>query len=311
MSGDAPTGRSIAGWRLLRLIGQGSHGAVYLAEAADNRQMSGLQASGSQASALNTSALKSSALKTVALKLVPLDLAGGAARAHKSFLRGADIGRRLVHPGIVALHAAGVDGNTGWLAMEPVPGSDLARYTVSSRLLPEALVLQVAERLALALAYAHRQGVVHRDLKPANVLVHWPSHTVKLADFGLARADDAAQTGTGIVPGTPVYMAPEQLAGRLPTPASDLYALGALLFQLLSGRLPHEATSMGELLRQVATSAPPDLRTLVPTLPASVCLLVARLLAKNPVERPADGDTLAAELRHAAQDLPQPLPPAG
>ena len=290
MNGQAPAQRSVAGWRLLRLIGQGTHGAVYLAETADSGQ-------------------------TVALKLVPLDMAVGAVRAHDAFLRGAEVGRRLVHPGIVALHAAGVDGATGWLAMEPVPGSDLVRYTAASRLLPEALVMQVAERLALALAYAHRQGVVHRDLKPANVLVHWPSNTVKLADFGLARAADAAQTGTGIVLGTPAYMAPEQLSGQLPTPATDFYALGALLFQLLSGRLPHEATSMGELLRQVASSAPPDLRALAPTLPADLRALVARLLAKNPAERAADGDALAAELRRAAQSLPQRvpqrLPPAG
>ena len=284
MPGDPPAGRSIAGWRLLRLIGDGAHSAVYLAQAADSGH-------------------------TVALKLVPLDMAAGAVRAHDAFLRAADVGRRLVHPGIVALHAAGVDGATGWLAMEPVPGSDLVRYTAPSRLLPEALVMQVAERLALALAYAHRQGVVHRDLKPANVLVHWPSNTVKLADFGLARAEDAAQTGTGIVPGTPAYMAPEQLSGQLPTPATDFYALGALLFQLLSGRLPHEATSMGELLRQVAVSAPPDLRMLAPTLPGELCAVVARLLAKNPAERPADGNALAAELRHAAQGLPQRAPP--
>jgi serine/threonine-protein kinase len=284
MSSEPAAQRSVAGWRLLRLIGQGTHGAVYLAEAVGTGQ-------------------------TVALKLVPLSVAGEAARAREAFLRAADIGRRLVHPNIVVQHAAGVDGATGWLAMEPVPGSDLARYTASSRLLPEALVLQVAERLALALAHAHSQGVVHRDLKPANVLVHWPSHTVKLADFGLARAQDAAQTGTGIVPGTPAYMAPEQLAGQLPTPATDLYALGVLLFQLLSGRLPHEATSMGELLRQVAAGVPRNLHTLVPALPPSVCVLVARLLAKNPAERPADGDTLAVELRHAAQDLPSPPTP--
>ena len=278
MRGKPVAGGTIAGWRLLRLIGQGSVGAVYLAEA-------------------------TSTGKTAALKLVPLDVGRGAVRSQEVFLRGAEVGRRLVHPGIVAVHDAGVDGSTGWLAMEPVPGSDLARYTAPSRLLPQALVLQVAERLALALAYAHRQGVVHRDLKPANVLVHWPTQTVKLADFGLARAEDAAQTGTGIVPGTPAYMAPEQLAGRLPTPATDFYALGVLLFQLLSGRLPHEATSMGELLRKVSACTPPDLRTLVPTLPAELCVLVARLLAKNPLDRPADGDVLAADLHLASLSL--------
>ena len=264
-------GHSLAGYRLIRRIGQGSHGAVYLAE--DPRGP-----------------------LTVALKVVALPPGASAQIARDAFLRSVATARRLNHPGIVALHAAGVEGPLAWLAMEPVPGSDLARYTRPQRLLPEPLVLRVCERIALALAYAHRQGVVHRDVKPANVLVDWPSDAVKLADFGLARADDGVQTGTGIVPGSPAYMAPEQLAGAVPTPRSDLYALGVMLFQLLAGRLPHEGASMGELLRHVADEPVPDLRLLRPDLPASVSSLTARLMAKRPTERPADGDAVAREL---------------
>ena len=196
----------------------------------------------------------------------------------------------------MALLAAGVEGPLGWLAMEPVAGSDLTRYTRPQRLLPEPLVLRVCERIAQALAYAHRQGVVHRDVKPANVLVDWPRDAVKLADFGLARADDGVQTGTGIVPGTPAYMAPEQLAGAVPTPRSDLYAVGVMLYQLLSGRLPYEGASMGEWLRQVADQPVPDLRLLRPDLPAGLAAVCTRLLAKQPAERPADGDAVAREL---------------
>jgi serine/threonine-protein kinase len=137
---------------------------------------------------------------------------------------------------------------------------------------------------------------VHRDVKPANVLVDWPRDAVKLADFGLARADDGVQTGTGIVLGTPAYMAPEQLAGAVPTPRSDLYAVGVMLYELLAGRLPYEGASMGEWLRHVADEAVPDLRRLRPDLPEGVAALCTRLLAKRPADRPADGDAIAREL---------------
>jgi serine/threonine-protein kinase len=271
--------QTIAGYRLLRPLGQGAGGAVFLAEDT---------ATGAH----------------VALKLMNLQVGDDAAAARDAFFRSADIARQLVHPDIVALHAAGVEGALGWWAMEPVPGSDLSRYTQASRLLPETLVLQLSQRVALALAYAHHLGVVHRDLKPANVLFDLPSQTVKLADFGLARAADGVQTGTGMVLGSPAYMAPEQLAGGVPTPRSDFYALGAMLFQLLTGRLPNEGNSMGELLRQVASEPAPDLRQLRPELPAEVAALVARLLAKRPAERPADGDALAREIGAAARTLP-------
>jgi serine/threonine-protein kinase len=274
-------GQTVAGFRLLRRIGQGSHGAVYLAQDPRGPQ-------------------------SVALKVVALPTGAAAPAARDAFLRSADTARRLRHPGIVALYDAGVEGPLGWLAMELVPGGDLLRYTQPRRLLPEALVLRVAERVALALAHAHRQGVVHRDVKPANVLVDWPSDTLKLADFGLARADDGLQTATGVVPGSPVYMAPEQLAGAAATAGSDLYALGVMLYQLLTGRLPHDGASMGELLRRVAEDPAPDLQALRPDLPSGVARLLARLMARRSAERPADAQAAAAELAALCLLCPQP-----
>ena len=268
-------GETVAGFRLQRALGRGSHGEVYLAQGA--------------------------AGPPVALKLAQVPMGEAAADWIESFVSAARSAQRLVHPGIVAVHGAGVEGRLAWLAMELVPGGDLARYTAPRRLLPEALVLMLGQRMALAVAHAHRQGVVHRDLKPANVLVHLPSHTVKLADFGLAHAADSAQTATGIVMGSPAYMAPEQLAGNLPTPATDLYALGVMLFQLLSGRLPHDSPSMGELLQQVAAVPAPDLRELVAGIHPGLAALVARLLAKQAAQRPSDGDALAAALQELGQ----------
>lgn len=280
MSPRLTPGAVLAGHRLLRAIGEGALGRVFLAQAPDG--------------------------SGVALKIVALPAGAAQAAAAQAFLQAADVARRLQHPAIVAVRGAGVADGCGWLAMEAVPGTDLARYTQPARLLPEALVLLAGERVALALAHAHHQGVVHRDLKPANVLVHWPGDTVKLADFGLARAADAAQTRTGLVPGSPAYMAPEQLAGAVPTAQSDLHALGAMLFQLLAGRLPFEGASMGDLLRRVAREPAPDLRLLRPDLPPAVAALVARLLAKKPADRPADAAAVAAELHTMRAHLPAP-----
>ncbi len=275
MAEERPPLPVLDGWRLQRPLGQGAVGSVYLAEGHGHAV-------------------------PVALKIVPLDASGGLAEAQQAFVASGLVAQRLHHPDIVAVHAVGTEGATGWIAMEAVPGGDLARYTERARLLPEPVVARVVARVARALAHAHRQGVVHRDIKPANVLVDWGTDTVKLADFGLARSGDTAQTGTGIVPGTPACMAPEQLAGNLPTARSDLYALGVLLFQLRSGRLPHEAATMGALLKQVATQAAPPLSSVATGVAPALERLVQRLLAKRPAERPADAEEVAAVLRALA-----------
>jgi serine/threonine-protein kinase len=186
--------------------------------------------------------------------------------------------------------------------MEYLRGPSLKDLVRRGPLEPRYAVELMVEVLRAA-RFAHRHGVVHRDLKPANVLVDWSTGAVKLADFGLARAADALQTGTGLVPGSPAYMAPEQLAGGVPSAQTDFYALGVVLFQLLSGRLPHESHSMGELLRQVAHEPAPDLQLLRPDLPTEMATLVAGLLAKRAEQRPADGDLLAADFRSIRQAL--------
>ncbi len=283
-------GDTIGGHRLLRPIGRGTASVVWLAEPPGSG-------------------------RAVALKLVVLqgaDAEGDAAR----FLAAAHRAASLSHPDIVAVHAAGRHdfdlghdrGRAGlcWLAMQAVPGSDLSRYTTPARLLPERLVLRLLQRLALALAHAHARGVVHRDLKPANVLVHWPASTMKLADFGLARSADAEATRSGLLLGSPAYMAPEQLAGAVPTPATDFHALGVLGFELLAGRLPYQGGSMGELLQAVATHAPADLHRLRLAVPQALADCVSALLAKSPADRPADGPKLAQQLQgidHAWADL--------
>lgn len=284
MQGAAPgAGQTFAGWHLLRLLGRGATSTVFLAA-------------------------PHSGGPPVALKLTSLPANDDAVR--EAFLRQAARARRLSHPDIVALHAAGIEGSLGWLAMEPVPGHDLGRYTQHARLLPEALVLHVGERIARALAHAHRQGYVHRDLKPANVLVHLPRDVVKLADLGLARPTTAESTRTGVIAGTPAYMSPEQLAGLAPNARSDLYALGVTLFELLTGRLPHSAPNLGELLRRVVAEPAPDLRAFRPDLPATLArplaALIAHLLDREQAQRLGDAEAVAGALLAIRHGLAAP-----
>jgi eukaryotic-like serine/threonine-protein kinase len=239
----------------------------------------------------------------VALKLLPLPRRSDAAafnEARGRFLVEAHATRKLVHPHIAGVINAGEIEGQAWIAMELAPGGDLSRYTRQPRLLPEAMVLRVASRIASALACAHEAGIVHRDVKPSNVMVHWATDSLKLTDFGIARSADSQVTRTGFVPGTPAYQAPEQLAGAIPDERGDLYALGVLMFELLAGRLPFEAPSMGELLRQVAQMPAPELRTLQPTVPEPVSRFVAGLLVKDPAMRPWPASRVAAYLGEMA-----------
>jgi len=249
---------------------------------------------------------------TVAVKLLalPPDLPAVQRREWQLRLqREAALARRLDHPDIIAVYEAGIDNQQVWLAMERVRGVDLGRYTLPSRLLPETLVLRIGARVGAALAHAHANGVVHRDLKPANVLVNLATGQVKLADFGVARAEDGSQTRTGMTLGTPAYMAPEQLAGEPASAATDTYALGVMLFELLTGRRPHQAATLGELLKATANEAPAALAALRPDLPAPVLALVEQLLARDPARRPADLAAWAGQLAALAALMSRVLAP--
>ena len=219
------------------------------------------------------------------------------AEAARRFTLEAQAAQRLAHPDIVRVYRAGTQGALAFLVMEALSGADLTRYVHTSRLLPDVEVMRIGERIALAVAHAHGLGIVHRDLKPANVMLDWPRRRVTLTDFGVARLADAARTRTGLVLGSPAFMAPELLAGATASASSDLYALGVLLFQMLSGRLPFEADSLGELLRRTAQTPAPALRSLRPELSAPLETLVGSLLAKQPAQRPPAGSAVAQSLR--------------
>lgn len=268
-------GRVLGGYRIERAIGQGAMGALYLAvDPLDQTRR---------------------VLKTLALarEFEAEDLPDARAR----FLREAEAACRLRHPDIVRVHGAGEDRGLAYIVMDPLSGSDLSRYTRPARLLPEPVVLRIVVRVAEALAYAHGQGVVHRDVKPANVMVDLGANRVTITDFGIARLTDGNRTRTGLVVGSPSFMSPEQLAGAQVDGRSDLYSLGVMLFQLLTGRLPYEGDSMGELLRAVASGPARDIRELRPDAPPPLADLLARALQKSPQQRFADGYQFAEALR--------------
>ena len=275
-------------YELEGLIGRGAMGAVYAGrDPATGRAL---------------------ALKTLSLSA---EFSGADLdEARRRFFREAETAGRLRHPDIVEIVEAGEDDGLAWIAMERLRGRELTAYTLPDRLLPPEEAVAIAARVAEALAHAHAHGVVHRDVKPANVMVDRETAQVKVTDFGIARVTDAARTRTGVMLGTPSYMAPEQLSGARVDGRSDLYSLGVLLFQLLTGRLPHEAPTMARMMYAIANEPAPDLRSLRPELPAALADAVALALQKRPEMRCGDGRAWAADLRAIAGMPPAP-PPAG
>lgn len=217
------------------------------------------------------------------------------------FRREALTAAALSHPNIAQVYDYGVDGSNHFIVMEHVEGSDLARLLREHGRLTPADAVRVAEQVCAALAAAHRAGVVHRDIKPGNVMVR-PDGTVKVTDFGIAQAKGLASlTETGTVMGTAAYVAPEQAQGRPSTPATDLYSLGVLLFQMLTGAVPFEGdTPVAVAMRHLDEPMPlPSSR--VADLPANLDEVVTRATAKNPAERYRDADAMADALRGREQ----------
>ena len=263
-------------------LGQGAMGAVYLAHA----PVSGQHV----------------AIKTMALAR---EFAGDdLVDARNRFLREADMAGRLQHPDIVQILDAGETDGLAWIAMELVDGVDLGQHTQPARLLPLPVVLRAIARVADALAYAHTRGVTHRDIKPENIMLDMPREGVKVMDFGVARLADASRTRTGVVLGTPTYMSPEQLSGQHVDGRTDLYSLGVTLFQLLTGRLPCEADSLGALMRAIARETPPNVCELRPELPPALGDVVALALQKHPATRYSSGEQMAEDLRAVLKMLP-------
>jgi serine/threonine-protein kinase len=263
----------IQGFEILEVIGRGGMGVVYKA-----RQVK-----------LN---------RLVAIKMIWAG-ADGTDWAQGRFGVEAEAVARLQHPNIVQIHEVGEEGGRPYLVLEYVGGGTLAQTLHGTPLAPQRAA-ELALTLARAVQHAHGHGIVHRDLKPANVLLT-PEGTPRITDFGLAKRLDAdlGQTQTGTVLGSPSYMAPEQAEGRTREvgPATDVYALGAILYELLTGRPPFRAATLMDTLEQVRTHEPVPPRSLQPKVPRDLETICLKCLEKLPAQRYASAGALAEDLQ--------------
>jgi serine/threonine-protein kinase len=240
----------------------------------------------------------------VAIKLLAAHLADDPTFVSR-FRREALAAARLVHPNIVQVFDFGFDAghHQHFIVMEHVPGHSCAELLRDRGHLEIDTALGIVTQACRGLEYAHRHGVIHRDVKPGNLLVS-EGDAVKLADFGIARATDQSSiTQVGSVLGTAAYLAPEQARGDEAGPRADLYSLGVVTYQLISGRLPYEASSLSELALKQQRQAPTPLDELVDGVPHSLALAVAAPLAIDQNDRPENALELADMLRDGRRGI--------
>lgn len=286
---SAPDLETLGPYRIERLLGRGSMGMVFLGREPE---------SGAEV-----------AIKTMALahEFDPEQLDEARAR----FFREAETAARLHHSGIVSVIGSGEDHDLAWIAMEFLRGEPLARWTEKNSLLPLPEALSVVRQTALALDHAHKHQVVHRDIKPANILYDRESGKAKVTDFGVARLTDSCRTRTGLVLGTPAFMSPEQLAGKHVDSRSDIFSLGVMLYQLVTGQLPFRGGSLGELMHAIVHKAPDDPRLLNPRLPAALSAIVMKALQKDVAARFQTGAQMALALVRLEAVLREKKMPTG
>lgn len=278
---------TVPGYDLLEVLGRGGMGVVYKA------RQRGLK-------------------RLVALKML---LAGAhASEAHMArFQAEAEAVAQFQHPNIVQIHQVGQHEGLPFFSLEFVEGGSLEQELKRQPQPPETAARH-AETLARAMAYAHQHGVIHRDLKPANVLIAQDG-TLKITDFGLARRleSDSRQTASGTIMGTPNYMAPEQAAGRTDDidERADVYALGAILYEMLTGRPPFQGASVLDTLQMVRHQEPVPPRQLNPAVPLDLDTITLKCLQKDPRQRYASAAALADDLAAYREGRPITARPVG
>jgi len=218
------------------------------------------------------------------------------------FLREAKAAGALAHPSIVTIYDVGEADGYPYIAMELLEGAPLDQVIAGEGKLPGERVLAIGQQLASALSYAHLSGVVHRDIKPSNIMLGKDGRSIKILDFGIARVAEAhtdsehLRTQIGQVLGTPRYMSPEQALGRVVDGRSDLFSVGVVLYELITGNQAFSGASAATLALQITQQMPPAIATVEPACPGGLRFIVEKLLAKRPERRFADGAELGRAL---------------
>jgi len=257
--------------------------------------------------------------RTVAIKAVNMAVeTEGMAHFEARFYQEARAAGGLNHPNIVTIYDIGRSGNIAYIAMEYIEGQELRKLLVEGQSLPLAQAVSIAAQVSEGLAFAHERGIVHRDIKPANIMV-MPDKPVKITDFGIARMRASTElTVTGMMLGSPKYMSPEQALGKRADHRSDIFSLGVILYEMLTGTAPFRGENINAIMYQIVNFAPPTPSALSREVPAILDYIVAKMLAKPPEERYPSAAEAARELREcervlaARADAPRAphLPPA-
>lgn len=267
-------------YRVLKELGRGAMGVVYLGK--------------------DPTIQRFVAIKT--MRLDKIDAADKLQEIKTRFFREAESTGRLSHPNIVTIYDAGEEDHLVYIAMELLQGSTLKEWTHTPNLMAVSKLLPILATVADAMDYAHRQGVVHRDIKPANIMLT-TDHVVKVMDFGIATMASSARTKTETVLGTPTYMSPEQIAGKKVDGRSDVYSLGVVMFELLTGHPPFRADNLPALLYAITHTPPLRLSAVRANLPPLIQDVVTCALQKDPVRRYRTGGEFAQALRSIVEQI--------
>ena len=271
--------RNIGRYQITREIGKGAMGVVY-------------------------EAIDPNIGRAVALKTTRLDVHGAEAQELLARFRNeAHAAGVLNHPNIVTIYDAGEHDGMYYIAMEYIAGTTLESRMRSQRVLPVPEVIEYARQICAALDYAHGKGVIHRDIKPANIMI--AGDVVKIMDFGVAKAG-AALTSTGLIVGTPNYMSPEQVRGQSLDGCSDLFSLGVMLYEMMTGKRPFIGEGVTTVIYKIVNETPLPLINLNAKLHPGLSAIIAKTLAKAPEQRFASGADLVKALENYQDWKPEP-----
>jgi serine/threonine protein kinase len=274
--------KTIGRYEVIEVIGQGAMGIVYKARDPNIDRIV--------------------AIKTI--KTTDIESSPEGEELIKRFKREVQTAGLLTHANIVTIHDGGQDGDLHWIAMEYVDGPSLAKLLAEKVIISLSDLLSIFVKICSALDFAHKKGIIHRDMKPANVLLtqEWEP---KIADFGIARLASSTMTRTGVILGTPSYMSPEQITGQKVDSRSDIFSLGIILYELITGERPFLGDNPTTIMYRIVHSEPLPPSKVNITLPSGLSEIVMRALAKNPEQRYQSAGNLAHELIKLVKTSPE------